>query len=71
MSALCSTLEQIKKTLTLQRARYPERRKADGELFTEKYCPSCGANFMPDEHGCCSFFGYGLKLNNAKWVIKT
>ncbi len=60
---------KIRKTLTLKRARYPERRKADGELFAEKDCPSCGANFMPDEHGCCSFCGYGLRLNNAKWVI--
>ncbi len=62
---------KIKKTLTLQRARYPERRKADGELFAEKDCPSCGANFTPDAHGCCSFCGYGLRFNNAKWVIKT
>ena len=60
---------KIRKTLTLKRARYPERRKADGELFAEKDCPSCGANFMPDELGCCSFCGYGLRLNNAKWVI--
>ena len=61
--------KKVKKTLTLKRARYPERRKADGDLFAEKDCPSCGANFMPDEHGCCSFCGYGLRLNNAKWVI--
>ena len=45
-----------------------EKRKTDGEFFTEKDCPSCGANFMPDENNCCSFCGYGLQVNNAKWI---
>ena len=63
--------KKVKKTLTLQRARYPERRKADGSFFTEKACPSCGGNFIPDEKHCCSFCGYGLRVNNAKWVVKT
>lgn len=63
--------KKIKKTLTLQRARYPERRKSDGRLFEEKDCPSCGANFVPDSNRCCSFCGYGLKVNNAKWVVKS
>ena len=62
--------EKFKKRLILQRARYPEKRKADGEFFTEKDCPSCGANFMPDENHCCSFCGYGLQVNNAKWIVK-
>lgn len=62
--------KKFKRTLTLQRARYPERRKSDGELFIEKSCPSCGANFMPDEKHCCSYCGYGLKINNAKWIMK-
>lgn len=62
--------KKFKRTLTLQRARYPERRKSDGELFIEKSCPSCGANFIPDEKHCCSYCGYGLKINNAKWIMK-
>ena len=62
--------EKFKKRLILQRARYPEKRKADGEFFTEKDCPSCGANFMPDENHCCSFCGFGLQVNNAKWIVQ-
>ena len=62
--------KKIKKTLVLQRARYPERRKTDGVFFKEKDCPSCGANFIPDEHNCCSFCGYSFRANNAKWVMK-
>lgn len=62
--------KKFTKTLVLQRARYPQRRKGKGELFTERDCPSCGANFIPDEHGCCSFCGYGLQTDNAKWVVK-
>ena len=62
--------EKFKKRLIMQRARYPEKRKADGEFFTEKDCPSCGANFMPDENHCCSFCGYGLQVNNAKWIVQ-
>ena len=55
------------RTLKLQRARYPERQKARGDFVTEKECPSCGANFLPDEEGCCSYCGYGLPTDNAKW----
>ena len=62
--------KKFKKKLILQRARYPEKRKADGEFFTEKDCPSCGANFMPDENHCCSFCGFGLQVNNAKWIVQ-
>lgn len=62
--------ERFKKRLLMQRARYPEKRKTDGEFFTEKDCPSCGANFMPDENNCCSFCGYGLQVNNAKWIVQ-
>ena len=62
--------ENFKKRLIMQRARYPEKRKADGEFFTEKDCPSCGANFMPDENHCCSFCGFGLQVNNAKWSVQ-
>ena len=62
--------ENFKKRLIMQRARYPEKRKADGEFFTEKDCPSCGANFMPDENHCCSFCGFGLQVNNAKWIVQ-
>lgn len=63
--------KKSKKRVTLQRARYPERRKSDGKLFTEKNCPSCGANFLPDENGCCSYCGYILRESNAKWKIIT
>ena len=58
------------RTLTLQRARYPEKRKADGSFLIERECPSCGANFVPDEHHCCSFCGYGLQTANARWVVQ-
>lgn len=61
--------KKLKKTLTLTRARYPERRRSDGRLFTEKECPSCGANFVPDERGCCSFCGYRLGGGSAKWKM--
>lgn len=64
-------VKKYKRTLTLQRARNPEQRKNDGSFFTEKDCPSCGANFVPDENHCCSFCGYGLQVCNAKWVLKT
>lgn len=63
--------QKIKKRLTLQRARNPEKRKTDGEFFTEKECPSCGANFMPDENGCCSYCGYTLHEDSLKWKIKS
>lgn len=62
--------KKTKTTLVLQRARYPEKRKTDGAFFKEKDCPSCGANFIPDEHNCCSFCGYSFQVDNAKWVIK-
>ena len=62
--------KKFKKRLIIKRARYPEKRKADGEFFTEKDCPSCGANFMPDENNCCSFCGFGLQVNNAKWIVQ-
>ena len=62
--------KRFKRIVILQRARYPEKRKADGEFFTEKDCPSCGANFMPDENNCCSFCGFGLQVNNAKWIMQ-
>lgn len=62
--------KKYKKTLTLQRARYPRRRKGDGKLFIEKECPSCGANFVPDAHHCCSFCGYGLQVVNSKWIVQ-
>ena len=62
--------ENFKKRLIMQRARYPEKRKADGEFYTEKDCPSCGANFMPDGNHCCSFCGFGLQVSNAKWIVQ-
>ena len=62
--------KKFKKRLTLQRARNPERRKTDGDFFTENECPSCGANFLPDENGCCSYCGYTLREDGAKWKIK-
>ena len=62
--------KKYKRTLTMHRARYPERRKADGAFFAEKECPSCGANFVPDEHHCCSFCGYALQHDRSKWVME-
>ena len=63
--------KKIKKKLTLQRARNPEKRKTDGKFFVEKECPSCGANFLPDENGCCSYCGYTLHEDSIKWKIKS
>lgn len=63
--------KKIKKKLTLQRARNPEKRKTDGDFFTEKECPSCGVNFLPDENGCCSYCGYTLHEDSIKWKIKS
>lgn len=62
---------KYKRTLVLQRARYPQRRKQDGKLFTERECPSCGANFVPDENHCCSFCGYSFQADSAKWMVQT
>lgn len=62
---------KYKRTLVLQRARYPQRRKQDGKLFTEWGCPSCGANFVPDENHCCTFCGYSFRVDSAKWVVQT
>ena len=61
--------KKVKRTLIMQRARYPERRREDGVFFMEKECPSCGANFVPDENHCCSFCGYSLKSDNSKWIL--
>ena len=60
-----------KKTeLKLYRARYPRRMKSKGQaVFNEKECPRCGANFIPDKNGCCSYCGYQLLLDNSKWRI--
>lgn len=62
---------KYKRTLTLQRARYPKKRKSDGNFFIERECPSCGANFIPDSNHCCSFCGYSLQKNNYKWTLPT
>lgn len=35
----------------------------------EKECPSCGANYIPDNNGCCSYCGYSLQVDNAKWKL--
>lgn len=53
--------------MTLRRARYPERKKSRGKRMEEKECPNCGANFSPDENHCCSYCGYGLKMENYVW----
>ena len=62
---------KYKRALVLQRARYPQRRKQDDKLFKERECPSCGANFVPDENHCCSFCGYSFQADSAKWVVQT
>ena len=57
-------------TLKLYRARYPRHMKSKGQaVFEEKECPRCGANFMPDKNGCCSYCGYQLSIDNSKWRI--
>lgn len=37
--------------------------------YSQMICPSCGANYVPDEKGCCSYCGYSLKVDNSKWKI--
>ena len=64
-------MKKRRRTLILQRARYPEKRKSNGSFFAERDCPSCGANFIPDENNCCSFCGYSQQVSNAKWTVKT
>ncbi len=57
-----------KAEMQLSRARYPEKKRRNkGKMMVEKECPSCGANFEPDEHHCCSYCGYGLKMENFVW----
>lgn len=60
-------VEDIK--MALSRARYPERVKTKGKIMEEKDCPSCGANFEPDEQNCCSYCGYGLRVKNYIWRV--
>ncbi len=56
--------------LKLYRARYPQRMKSKGQaVYAEKECPRCGANFVPDQDGCCSYCGYRLPIDNSKWRI--
>ena len=56
--------------LKLYRARYPQRMKSKGQaVYAEKECPRCGANFIPDQDGCCSYYGYRLPFDNSKWRI--
>ena len=51
--------------LKLYRARYPQRMKSKGQaVYAEKECPRCGANFIPDQDGCCSYYGYRLPFDN-------
>ena len=61
--------DKHKYTMKLKRARYPERMKSKGKATYEKECPSCGANFTPDENGYCSYCGYGLRTENYKWKV--
>ena len=56
-------------SLCMKRAKYPSRIKSRGEIYIEKECPSCGANFMPDKNNNCSYCGYGLQVYNGKWKI--
>ena len=56
--------------LSLSRARFPDRMKAKGAIFQEKECPSCGANYVPDQKGNCSYCGYGLYVQNRNWNVE-
>lgn len=59
-----------KENWTLSRALHPNRLKSKGQdIVIEKECPSCGANYVPDEKGCCSYCGYSLKVDNSKWKM--
>ena len=46
-------------------------RKKKQQYYEENIatCPSCGANFMPDENNNCSYCGYGLQVYNGKWKV--
>ena len=48
-----------------------EDRKATTPTGGTINCPFCGSNFVPDENHCCSFCGYSLQVDNAKWVVQT
>ena len=61
--------QKYNRRLIMSRAKYPNRLKGKGRSIIEKDCPSCGANFTPDENNCCSYCGYGLQVDNAKWVV--
>ena len=56
-------------SLCMNRVKNPSRIKAKGEVFAEEECPSCGANFMPDENNNCSYCGYGLQVYNGRWKL--
>lgn len=56
-------------SLCMNRVKNPSRIKAKGEVFAEEECPSCGANFMPDENNNCSYCGYGLQIYNGRWKL--
>ena len=49
------------------------KNRNDEQIFYSQYtnviCPSCGANFIPDQDGCCSYCGYRLPIDNSKWRI--
>lgn len=63
-------MKNEKENWTLSRALHPNRLKSKGQdIVIEKECPSCGANYVPDEKGCCSYCGYSLKVDNSKWKI--
>ena len=66
---------QTEERQRVRRRREDEQNKTDvykrqgQDIVIEKECPSCGANYVPDEKGCCSYCGYSLKVDNSKWKI--
>ena len=52
------------------RDRYPDRFRKHGAVISdERYCPSCGAPFMPDEDGNCTHCGAFLFKENYRWKL--
>ena len=54
-----------------RRIRHDDRKEKKQQYYEENIatCPSCGANFMPDENNNCSYCGYGLQVYNGKWKV--
>lgn len=61
------------RVLQSRHIRRSDRTKNRKSYYADKMtvnCPSCGANFVPDENHCCSFCGYSFHIDGAKWAVQ-